>query len=73
MVSTFELSDGARDLVTDAVQAVTGTEAEPGFEQDPELVCGIELRLEGYKLSWTIDRYLDAIEQRVAEQLESSG
>ncbi len=73
VASAFELGDQARDLVVDAVRELAGRDAEPAFEQDPELICGIELRLEGYKLSWTVDRYLDAIEQRVAEQLESSG
>ena len=73
VASAFELGDEARDLVIDAVRELAGKDTEPDFEQDPELVCGIELRLEGYKLSWTVDRYLDAIEGRVADQLESSG
>lgn len=73
VVSAFALSDEAEDLIIDAVQEITDTEAQPQFEQDSGLVCGIELRLEGYKLGWTVDRYLDAVEQRIGDQLESAG
>jgi F-type H+-transporting ATPase subunit b len=36
------------------------------FETAPGLVSGIELELQGYKLSWSIADYLDSFEESVA-------
>ena len=39
-------------------------------EQQPQLLCGIELNLPGYKLAWTLDHYLQTFESRVRQLLE---
>jgi len=72
VASAFELTDDARNLVVATARDLSGNDAAMlQFEQDPDLLCGIELRAGGYKLSWSADSYLDAIEQRIARQLES--
>ncbi|MEL6552519.1 MAG: hypothetical protein AAFQ63_03510 [Cyanobacteria bacterium J06621_11] len=40
------------------------------FESYPDYPCGIELRIEGYKLAWHLEHYLDSLESRLAYDLE---
>jgi F-type H+-transporting ATPase subunit b len=53
----------ARKLV--GVQAVQ-------FETAPDLMSGIELRSNGYKLSWNLSDYLETLEEALNEQLAGS-
>lgn len=40
------------------------------FEQQPALLCGIELSLPGYKLAWSIDHYLQTFEETITQLLD---
>ncbi|MEX2355992.1 MAG: hypothetical protein WD535_03055 [Thermaerobacterales bacterium] len=37
---------------------------------DPALVCGLELETGGYRLAWSVDGYLDNIEEQILKELE---
>jgi F-type H+-transporting ATPase subunit b len=39
------------------------------FDTAPDLICGVELQLHDYKLSWSVRSYLNAMEQALAETL----
>jgi F-type H+-transporting ATPase subunit b len=43
------------------------------FEQEPALLCGIELRTSTEVISWTLDDYLTRLELSLAEALGSGG
>jgi F-type H+-transporting ATPase subunit b len=45
---------------------------EVQFETSPELMSGIELRSNGYKLSWNLSDYLETLEEALNEQLAGS-
>ena len=39
------------------------------FVVDPQLICGIELTIDGQKLAWSIHDYLSSLEERVSDVL----
>lgn len=40
------------------------------FEVSPELIAGIELEVRGYQVAWTVESYLQSLEERVAQALK---
>jgi len=42
-----------------------GDKAKINFQVSPELICGIETRSEGKKISWNIENYLDGLEEQL--------
>lgn len=68
--TSFPLDD---DLTASVVQAVRKhlalEEQQFDFAQDPDLVCGIELRIGGWSVGWSVDGYLDAVAEDLEELL----
>lgn len=67
--SAFELGDDDRCAITAALRRRVPTLPALRFETDPALGLGMELRTAGWKLAWTLDEYLDAMESRLVETL----
>ena len=67
--SSFEMPDSRRTAVTEVVRRVLGIERDVVFEQDVELVCGVELRAGGRAVGWNVAGYLDRIEADFGQQL----
>ena len=63
--STFELPPAQRGAIKAAVKDAFAFDKEIEFETNPDLVCGIELSTQGYKVSWSISDYLKSLEQSV--------
>lgn len=60
--TAFPLAVDQADLVRDAVAAHLGCDRwDVAFARDPELVCGLEIRLGGWSVGWSVDAYLDAV------------
>ena len=71
VVSTgFALDDDRRARLTELVQQHLGDDIQPGFEQDPELVCGIALTAGGRRLAWSLADYLDGFERKLTAHLD---
>ncbi len=70
VATAWELPEADRDLAAQAVKKHLAVEAEVGFETDPELTCGIELRGGGRRVSWTVESYVDGIRQQLAEAVD---
>jgi F-type H+-transporting ATPase subunit b len=68
--SAFEIDLTYRNLIRSAIFRVAQAEPEIAFEQEPELICGIEVVLGGQKVVWSVSAYLNSLEQNVAELLE---
>lgn len=64
------LSGEDRERLEKALQDRLDREVQ--FEEDPDLVCGIEIRTEGHKLGWSVRSYLERFERNLLEALESS-
>lgn len=68
--STFALSDEQRNLLETTIQPLQDKAPALRYETVPELVCGIELRAEGYKVDWSIAEYLVSLEKSIGELLK---
>ena len=68
VVSAWPLSDGQKERLGQAI-----ADSRLSFDTSPELICGIELRADGQKLSWNVDNYLDALEENLTTALRVSG
>lgn len=66
--SAFELPVEQQSRIKKEVKTVLEKEPEFRFETAPELVSGIELTINGYKLSWTISEYMNSLEKSILEK-----
>jgi F-type H+-transporting ATPase subunit b len=62
LYSSFVISDHQKERLTATVREQIAAEAEVLFEIEEDLICGIELRYGGYKLSWNLEDYLTKLE-----------
>jgi len=68
--SAFELSAKQQGEVSEAVDVILGTKTQLQFKIVPELISGIELTTNGYKLSWSFSEYLNSLEKSIAEKMK---
>ena len=61
--SAFSLSDSEQTSLKQAVKEMFNTENTYEFKVQPELINGVEILTNGYKLSWTISDYLKSFEE----------
>ncbi|MDP4285226.1 MAG: F0F1 ATP synthase subunit B [Bacteroidota bacterium] len=67
--SAFELQASSKENVEKAINEITGKETNFQYQPVPELVSGIEIDAENYKLSWNIESYLEALKKNITEPL----
>ena len=67
--SAFELPPLQRSEIEKAVKEVIATTVVFQYEISPELVSGIEMNANGYKLSWNISDYLDSLKHGIVGDL----
>ncbi len=65
--SAFELPDKEKAAIKQAVTDILGANTSFQFEQKQELISGIELTTNGYKLAWSISEYVNSLEKNVSE------
>lgn len=63
--STFPLKEVLQESIIKKIHALLNTDSQIHFEICPELVSGIEFLVDGYKVSWSIDDYLESIEAQI--------
>lgn len=59
--SAFELTARQQTSIKTAVTKLLGSEPDFAFKTTPELISGIELRSNGFKLAWSVSDYLAAL------------
>jgi F-type H+-transporting ATPase subunit b len=64
--SAFVIAPPQRPGIETAIRERIGTDVTIRFETSADLVCGIELTLDGVKLAWSIGHYLTSISENVA-------
>jgi F-type H+-transporting ATPase subunit b len=67
--SSFELPSDLRQQVSDALQAQFGGAQPIDFATASDLLCGIEIKLTGEEIVWSLDTYLQTLEQRLSTAL----
>jgi len=65
--SAFELSAKQQDEINDAVNELLHAKTKLQFKIAPELISGIELSTNGYKVAWSFSEYLHALEKNISE------
>ena len=68
--SAFELSAKQQGEVNEAVDVILGTKTQLQFKTMPELISGIELTTNGYKLAWSFSEYLNSLEKSISEKMK---
>ena len=63
--SGFELTREKETEIRKNLEGMLGDKAKINFQVSPELICGIEARSEGKKISWNIENYLDGLEEQL--------
>jgi F-type H+-transporting ATPase subunit b len=64
--SAFELHNEQQAEIKKSVDEILGSEPEFEFKTVPEIISGIELSANGYKLSWSISAYLDSLQNSIS-------
>jgi F-type H+-transporting ATPase subunit b len=65
--SAFELTNKMKKELQSAVETRFLNGKSVDFEIDPDLVCGIEMKAAGYKLTWSLSEYLERLEDLIED------
>jgi len=63
--SSFQLTREKESEIRKILEKIIGDKVEINFKVSPKLICGIETRTEGKKISWNIENYLDGLEEQL--------
>ncbi len=64
--SAFDLPAAQQAAMNDAVNETLGTKTTLQFTTTPDLISGIELTTNGYKLAWSFAEYLQSLQKNIA-------
>jgi len=67
--SAFDLPEKQQIEIKKAVNEILGSETQFQFKTAPEIIGGIELNSNGYKLAWSISEYLNSLQKSISETL----
>ncbi|MGB3654337.1 MAG: F0F1 ATP synthase subunit B [Rivularia sp. (in: cyanobacteria)] len=62
--SSFEISPESKQQITKALQIQVINDNPLEFQTSPDLICGIQVKLAAYVISWNLDDYLQTLESR---------
>lgn len=61
--TAFPLSEESKNLLLKKVRQLINNDIIPSFHISDNLICGIELRTESKKIAWSMENYLDMLEE----------
>jgi F-type H+-transporting ATPase subunit b len=65
--SAFPMTDKQQAAIRQALTALSGSDLSCTFSTDPGVIGGIELRVNGFKLAWSIAEYLKSLRNTLAD------
>jgi F-type H+-transporting ATPase subunit b len=68
--SSFDMDETGKHKITAALREELGEELEVGYETDPELLLGVNLKFKGRKIAWSLEYYLEDIMKHAGRLLE---
>jgi F-type H+-transporting ATPase subunit b len=68
--SSFKVPEAEGQKIRETIQRKIKASFEVRFVSSPELLCGIELMADGYKIGWSVATYLDALKEAMFEVFE---
>jgi len=63
--SSFRLTQEKESEIRKTLEDIIDNQVEINFKVSTDLICGIETRSEGKKISWNIENYLDGLEEQL--------
>jgi len=72
--TAFQLQKKEKEKITNKLKNLLQDEINISFKESEDLICGIELRAKGKKISWSIESYLNSLEknlQKLFEEVEN--
>lgn len=70
IVSAQAMSNDTQDQLIQAMKKEFGDLGKIEFATSEELLCGVELRYDGRKISWSVASFLQELEAHISEALE---
>lgn len=70
IVSSFELSEEAKKTIAEILRRHGGNNINLKYQVSPEVISGIELKIPGHKIAWSLDHYLESLEEDLRSALE---
>jgi len=70
VATAFEMPPDARERITQAIRRRLADNSDVWFQVSEDLICGIELRPDGRKISWHVAGYLDVLQESVSQALD---
>jgi len=67
VATPWELSDDARQAIANALRSHVADGASPRYETDDDMICGLRLSAGGHVLEWSVDDYIDTLEDKISE------
>lgn len=68
--SAFEISNETRRRLIEVLHERIGDSFDMHFETSSDLICGIELKVNSYKIGWNLESYLETLEGRISQVFE---
>lgn len=72
--TSFQLQQKEKEIIIYKLKSLLQNEIKVNFKESKDLICGIELRAEGKKISWSVESYLNSLEnnlQKLFEEVEN--
>lgn len=67
--SAFEIPEKIRLSIQEVLRGQTGSNLKIRFWTAPDLICGVELEAGGMKIIWSLNSYLDSLEEELSKML----
>ena len=67
--SAFSISEQRRAQIEEVLKKQITNGFTIRYLQQPEIVSGIELRVNGHKIAWSLNEYLEALVESLTETL----
>lgn len=71
VTSRFDLSAADKRRITMAIHDKVFGDADVGYRQSDECICGIELKVGSQTVAWSLNGYFDSLQRELAEQITS--
>ena len=71
--SAFKIPGKPAEEIKEVLRNQADGHVDVRFEVSPDLICGIELKFQGSRISWNVDDYLETLEESLLAALENKG
>ncbi len=68
--SAFDLSAKQQGEINNEVNVILSADTHLQFKTTPDIISGIELSTNGYKIAWSFSEYLNSLEKNISETMK---